>query len=290
MGNPYKTTGLFTNNGENLTQEEKAVLKDTFRAAQENGSLMWQTVISFDNRWLKENGLWTGYLNKHNERKIQEISRKAVTEMLEKEGLQNAVWSAAIHLNTDNLHVHIAIVEPVPMRSKKKYIYYKEYQKGREKEKIPVKESVEYRGKFKMSSIEKCKSVVVNEIINQKEMNIEITRLIRESIVQKKREQQIRENEKLLKPFLELYNKLEKIPKGKWNYNDKAMTFLRGDIDKLSHAYMELYHKEDFAELKEKLITQDERYRKGYGKTDSSFVQGKVNDLYTRLGLSLIHI
>lgn len=288
MGNPYKTTGLFTNNGENLTQEEKAVLKDTFRAAQENGSLMWQTVISFDNRWLKENGLWTGYLNKHNERKIQEISRKAVTEMLEKEGLQNAVWSAAIHLNTDNLHVHIAIVEPVPMRSKKKYIYYKEYQKGREKEKIPVKESVEYRGKFKMSSIEKCKSVVVNEIINQKEMNIEITRLIRESIVQKKREQQIRENEKLLKSFLELYNKLEKIPKGKWNYNDKAMTFLRGDIDKLSHAYMELYHKEDFAELKEKLITQDERYRKGYGKTDSSFVQGKVNDLYTRLGNAIL--
>lgn len=288
MGNPYKTTGLFTNSSENLIQEEKAGLKDTFQAAQKNGSLMWQTVISFDNRWLKENGLWTGYLNKQNERKIQEITRKAVTEMLEKEELQNAVWSAAIHLNTDNLHVHIAIVEPVPMRSKKKYVYFKEYQKGSKKEKVPVKEAVEYRGKFKLSSIEKCKSVVVNEIINQKEMNIEITRLIRESIVQKKREQQIRENEKLRKPFLSLYNKIARIPKGKWNYNDKTMTFVQGDIDKLSHAYMELYHKEDFEEFKKKLIAQEENYRKGYGKTDSSFFQGKVNDLYTRLGNAIL--
>lgn len=289
MGNPYKTTGLFTKDNENLNLEEKEELKLVFREAQENGSLMWQTVISFDNRWLKENGLWTGYLNRQNERKIQEVSRKAVSEMLESEGLENAVWSAAIHLNTDNIHVHIATVEPVPMRSRKKYQYYKEYEKNGRKEKVLEREALEYRGKFKMSSIKKCKSIVVNEIINQKEMNIEITRLIRESIVQKKREEQIRENEKLLIPFRKIYSQLEGIPKGRWRYNDKAMTFLRGDIDRLSHAYMELYHKEEFEELKSKLIMQEEKYRKGYGESNSSFTEGKIEDLYTRLGNAVLN-
>ncbi|WP_287971340.1 MobP2 family relaxase [Blautia sp.] len=289
MGNPYKTTGLFTKDNENLNLEEKEELKLVFREAQENGSLMWQTVISFDNRWLKENGLWTGYLNRQNERKIQEISRKAVSEMLENEGLENAVWSAAIHLNTDNIHVHIATVEPVPMRSRKKYQYYKEYEKNGRKEKVLEREALEYRGKFKMSSIKKCKSIVVNEVINQKEMNIEITRLIRESIVQKKREEQIRENEKLLIPFQKIYSQLEKIPKGRWKYNDKAITFLKGDIDRLSHAYMELYHKEEFEELKSKLLMQEEKYRKGYGESNDSFMKGKMEDLYTRLGNAVLN-
>ena len=289
MGNPYKTTGLFTRDKDSLTEEEKAGLKNLFREAQKNGSLMWQTVISFDNRWLKENGLWTGYLNRNNERKVQEVARKAVNVMLEMEGLENAVWSAAIHLNTDNVHVHVAIVELVPMRSQKKYQYYKEYEKDGKKEKVLERESLEYRGKFKLSSIEKCKSIVVNEIINQKEMNIEITRLIRESIVQKKREEQIRQDKELGRPFLELYGKLRQVPEKKWRYNAKELTGIRPEIDQLSQAYIEMYHKEDFEELKEKLIRQDEQYRKGYGKSNSSFVQNKIDDLYTRLGNAVLN-
>lgn len=40
------------------TDAEKKELKRVFEKAQENDSLMWQTVISFDNRWLEENGLY----------------------------------------------------------------------------------------------------------------------------------------------------------------------------------------------------------------------------------------
>ena len=48
MGNPEKSTGLFTNEKDNLTHSEKRELKDVFQTAQDNESVMWQTVISFD--------------------------------------------------------------------------------------------------------------------------------------------------------------------------------------------------------------------------------------------------
>ena len=49
MGNPEKTTALFTAEKDKLTKAEKNELKEIFNKAQENESIMWQTVISFDN-------------------------------------------------------------------------------------------------------------------------------------------------------------------------------------------------------------------------------------------------
>ena len=44
MGNPEKSTGLFTETGDVQTMEEKTKLKDIFKQAQSKDSLMWQTV------------------------------------------------------------------------------------------------------------------------------------------------------------------------------------------------------------------------------------------------------
>ena len=106
MGNPEKTTGLFTEYRDIQTPEDKADLKEIFRQAQNKGSLMWQTVISFDNRWLEKNGLYSAKDEVLDEERLKGITKSAVHKMLEKEGLQNAVWSAAIHYNTDNIHIH----------------------------------------------------------------------------------------------------------------------------------------------------------------------------------------
>ena len=48
MGNPEKTTGLFTADKDSLDEKEKLELKHLFRMAQQNNSIMWQNVISFD--------------------------------------------------------------------------------------------------------------------------------------------------------------------------------------------------------------------------------------------------
>ena len=58
MGKKAKRHGLFTETGDVQTMEDKTKRKDIFKQAQSKDSLMWQTVISFDNKWLEKNGLY----------------------------------------------------------------------------------------------------------------------------------------------------------------------------------------------------------------------------------------
>ena len=181
MGNPYKSTGLFTAEKDSLTLQEKKHLKKVFSIAQTNQSLMWQTVISFDNNWLQKNGIYDMKTKMLDERKLKAVTRKAINELLKNEGLDQAVWSASIHYNTDNIHVHIATVEPYPMRKKMMY-------QGKE----------EVRGKFKLSNINHCKSVVINEIVQTREMNLRINTIIRKDIVGKLKEEELTKDSEIL--------------------------------------------------------------------------------------------
>src|SRR5699024_12186676 len=56
--NEQKGGEMFTSKKNNLTQSDKKTLKEGFKKAQENGSPLWQDVISFDNEWLEEQGLY----------------------------------------------------------------------------------------------------------------------------------------------------------------------------------------------------------------------------------------
>ena len=56
VGDTRKMGGLFTKEKDSLEADEKEQLKEVFAKAEVNGSNMWQTVISFDNKYLAENG------------------------------------------------------------------------------------------------------------------------------------------------------------------------------------------------------------------------------------------
>lgn len=58
MDNPEKTSSLFTANSNKLNEQEKKALKEMYKTAHDNGSVMWQDVISFDNKWLQEQGVY----------------------------------------------------------------------------------------------------------------------------------------------------------------------------------------------------------------------------------------
>lgn len=121
MGNPEKTSGLFTATKDKLSADDIDELKQNFDQAQENESILWKTVISFDNEWLKENGVYEEENNYINTDILMDATRNCMRTMLEKEGLdKSAVWSAAIHYNTDNIHIHVGTVEPVPLRERKR--------------------------------------------------------------------------------------------------------------------------------------------------------------------------
>ena len=284
MGNPNKTSGLFTSEKDNLSEDEKMQLKEIFEQAQSNESVMWQTVISFDNRWLKQNGIISGNADSIDEAKLKEVARGGVNRMLEAEKLDNAVWSGAIHFNTDNIHIHIATVEPVPMREKKEYTQYEyAYQNGKRIRKPILDENgkpltkMEYKGRFKPKSIEKCKSYVVNELVNDKENNIKINQIIRDSIVKQKSEHPLVQDEELVKLFEDLYQKMPDCNRNLWNYNNPIMARLRADIDNISTNYLEKYHSDEFKELRERINTQEEVYKQAYGDSKKDYGKNKMN-------------
>lgn len=58
---------------------------------------------------------------------MKTMVRASIDEMLEKENLSNATWSASMHFNTDNIHILVATCEIFPMREKKLYKQYERF-------------------------------------------------------------------------------------------------------------------------------------------------------------------
>ncbi|EPZ6248574.1 relaxase MobL, partial [Listeria monocytogenes] len=70
MGNPKKTSGLFTEGKPKLTQAEKKKYKDAFQTAEKNNSVMFQHVISFDNEWLAKQGIYDPKIGMLDEKRL----------------------------------------------------------------------------------------------------------------------------------------------------------------------------------------------------------------------------
>ena len=273
MGNPEKTSELFSAGTDKLSAEEKQQLKEDFIEAQDKGNLMWQTVLSFDNRWLEMQGLYDAATNTLNSDKIKELTRNSMKKMLEKEGiLESSVWSAAIHYNTDNVHVHIATVEPG-------------------KTQRPMREDGEPKGVWRQSTLQAGKSNVVNNIMQQQEENKLINDIIRKNIVATKREKTIAYDKDLREAFLRVYQNLP-ANKQYWNYNSTNLgNQNRKNLDDLSKLYIEKFHQEDYKQFQDAIKLQQEKYKEAYGdgaKVINRYGENKEKELYERLGNSIL--
>ncbi|MFV0527201.1 MAG: MobP2 family relaxase [Lachnospiraceae bacterium] len=295
MRNPDKTSGLFSSVSNVLSQEEVGYLKERFQKAQDNDSLMWQTVISFDNRWLDKNGLYDSDRGFLDETKIKQVARDGIYQMLENEKLPFAVWTAAIHYNTDNIHVHVATVEPEPMREKGMYKVYETITKGKQKSFYEVLDdkgqpiiAEQYKGRFKSKSFEKAKSSIVNEILQTRELNMIINHIIRKDIVAHKQEHSLAHDEVFRQGFLELYEALPNRSMNLMNYNNPGMKRLQPMVDALSGRYIEQYHKADYEKMQSLVNRQSELYDEAYGVSDRSYALSKEQDLIERLGNAIL--
>lgn len=271
MDNPEKTTDLFTSDSDHLSFEETEQLKMVYEIAQENGSPMWQTIISFDNRWLEENGLYDSNTRILDVKRLMVYARNAVNPMLKAEGLENSVWSAAIHYNTDNLHIHVATVEPIPTRQK-----------------IIVNSKEEYRGKFKLSSIENCKSKMVNQIISNSLDNQKINSIMRDSIITAMRGNILLEDKEIIQQFLYVYKNLPE-DKRAWKYGMNKIAALRPEIDRITQMWINKYRTDEFSELKNLLEKQNSLYNKAYGENSKGvYMENKIEDLFKRCGNAVL--
>lgn len=265
MGNPIKTTGLFDNNTDLMNENDKLNSKELFAKAQKNRSVLWQDVFSFDNKWLEKQGLYNPRTKELDEKKVKDAVRKSINFAVEKKLIaETCVWNGAIHFNTDNIHVHVAICEPNPTIQ---------------------------RGKRTQKTLDIMKSKFVNELLDSKENFKDINDIIRTDIIDSKGNDKIKKDKKL-KELTK--NVIKNLPKDKrhWHYSYNTMSDSNKYLDDMTKYYIENYKKEEFQELLSKLDKQEDIFKETYGVGSRSkfkdYKQNKIDELYKRMGNSLL--
>jgi len=287
MNKNIKSSGLFGDETNHFTVEEKERMKEAINKGQENGSVLWGNVYSFDNEFLKKHNLYdekTGYLN---EIKIKEAVRSSIRTMLKDEKIDSsAVWCGEIHYDTDNIHVHTSIVEmkntrPIVMAEKMKKLGSKYYEATGEFELQP-------KAKLKKKTLDNMKSVFANKLIDRsKDMKAisDLRTTLHHSIkLDDSKTSQIK-----------LLNTIRKnLPKekNKWQYNNEAMKNLRPLIDNYTMNFIKKNNKEDYQLYTRLLKDEEDFYKDLYGKgKDNRYKdvsKNKLDDLKGRMGNALL--
>ncbi|HBH3700972.1 TPA: hypothetical protein KSK42_003213 [Clostridioides difficile] len=265
MGNPIKTTGLFTKEKDILSDIEKENIKELFVMAQQKGSIMWQDVFSFDNKWLEKQGLYHSGSKSLDEEKLKHAVRESMNELFEKDNLKGSgIWSAAIHYNTDNIHIHVATCEPNPTKK---------------------------RGKRKPRIMDNMKSKFVNSLFDAEKDYKKINEIIRENLIKSKQEFSSTSDYEMKKMFKDVIANLP-TDKRHWHYNYNTMKNARVHLDKMTAYYINTYKKKEYNELLKKLDKQEEVLKTIYGvgkfEKYKDYKKNKIKDLQTRMGNTIL--
>lgn len=273
MGNPDKSTGVFNQEKDNLGKKELLNVKEQFTNAQQDASPLWQLVYSFDNDFLRQENLLSeeGLLN---EAKVREAIRQSVEALKENEKMNDTlVWTGAIHYNTDNIHIHVALAEEQSSRN---------FQTFQNKN---GKEFTARKGKFEKNTLWKAKSTFANAMIDRTQELTYISQLMRGELNQKIRTTEIKKDKFI---FQQCEALMKQLPEDLtlWKYNMNAMKPYRTELNNLSRQLMEQYYPEAFQELKKAIQTEATFREQLYGSSKSGreFAQGKWNDLYAMIG------
>ncbi|WP_298788556.1 MobP2 family relaxase [uncultured Marinococcus sp.] len=264
MDNDQKASSLFNAYHDDLTDERKEQVMDDFKQAQNKGSILYKDVISFDNEWLQENGIYDPTTKQVDEKKLKEVTRAAVSDMHEKNNFKDTMtWTGAVHHNTENIHIHLASVDTEP--------------------------GDDQRGRRKLKSLEGMRSTFVNKIQDRSFEHKEINDLMRNKIVNKKKEQPDMKgmDRGMKKDFLAIKKQL---PENKryWQYGYQNINHVKPDLDKLTEKYLQKNFPKEMKQLDQKLNKEEKMLKKVYGEGNESrykdYKQNKKDDLYKRMG------
>lgn len=267
MGNTKKCGNLFTSDRDFLDEEESKKLKRCFSIAQENGSFMWQDVFSFDNDWLEKQGMYDRRTGALDEKRIMEAVRNSMTEMMERENFDSLIWSASLHFNTDNIHVHVASVELNTTRYTKEDGF------------------MQYKNLYRM------KSKFANTIIDRSNEQKKINDIIRNNIINGKKEISFHKDIEMKRLVTEIIKKLPE-DKRQWQYGYNSINEVKPVLDELTSYYIKNYKKDDFEELIKSLDAEEEYLKEVYGEGEKYFYKNykknKIDELYYRMGNALL--
>lgn len=252
-------TAVFNQHKNHLSQEEVRQLKNQLETAYQNGSLLWQGVLSFDNSFLAKHGLYDMETGQVDQAAIKNVLRTAMPHLIQREGLSSdAFWWGNIHLNTDNIHIHFGLSEVESAREK---IFYAP--RGR----------MELRGNFSQKSIQGLKSEVFHGLLNDQTQS----RLLRQEQVLANLKTDLLRNvlqghqvaTAAEKNFLEqAYNHL---PQNKnWRFKSNAKDFATSKF--FLNRYLDSYFENEGKEVYDNFIKETrtflEEYRTAYSSDD----------------------
>ena len=278
MGNPEKSTGLF-NDEDYISSAEKEQIKKIFNQSGKQGGILYQTVLSLEPEWLKENGIMDSDRYIH-EDLLREYTRIAVNTIQEKEDMKSFVWTAAVHYNTDHPHIHIAMVDPNPS-----------WIPGRSRCKVDAEGNLYQRGKWKESTMAAAKSRIVNKVLNLADTNKEINEIMRDRIIYQGKVNSFHRD---YDPQIEgaFSDLLQSLPEDMrlWKYGNNAMDLYRSQIDYISDMILKNYFEEDLKDLDKILDNISKQYAAAYGesKQGADFKKGKEKDLRYRMGNAVL--
>lgn len=253
-----RTTSSF-NDAEFLDEDKMNILKEKFKNSDENSRIMYQDIISFDNQFLIENGLFNEETDKLDESKIKKATRRMMHQMIKDNRMDEnkTFWCANIHYDTDNIHIHIASSEEENTR---KTISNGKY-KG------------QYKGKRASKTLKNMKSTFANSIDQDiglmKEFD-ELKKDIKEDIKDrmKKSKLDIHSVKHIFKQKKDYNDLVKRLPptNQSWSYNSDKIKAIQPEIDQYIENYIAPYYKEDKEKVEEILDKQTSNYKKLYGE------------------------
>ncbi|MBC1567215.1 MobP2 family relaxase [Listeria booriae] len=263
MENPAKSSGLFSATEDYLGEQKADEMKTLFAEAQKKQSTLWQDVFSFDNAFLEEEGLYDSRTGELDERKIQQAVRVAMEDKFQKENLAGqGIWTASIHYNTDNIHVHVASVE---MENTKPRVYreIKTFNKGTQRYEGTGKFDWQNKGRVKQKTLDTMKSKFANTLIDRNTSLAKIHEISRTHLL--KNTVNLSTDDLYL---CQLYKDLLKtLPHDRkdWQYNKKEMSPFRKQVNQITDYYLKEKNPQAFEELVQALDSEEEKRLRIYG-------------------------
>ena len=271
MENPLKTNNVFNGGSQSLSKDEIKKIKESFVESQKNESPMWQQVFSFDNNFLKENGLLADD-GKLYEEPLKNATKLAMKEFKDQMNFNDTMeWVGAIHYNTDNIHIHIAVVEQESSRS----IIESGKYAGQRKAKVPQRVMKQVKSKF------------INSMIDR---NYELNRI--NDLMRLELNQQIKDLNlgKDILTIKKINTLMSELPTDRrlWKYNNNVLKKHRPFIDEITKEIINRNDPKSFNEL-ELRLNNEEKFRKQiYGDSKGSYKENKINELNAMMGNALL--
>ncbi|NKC69079.1 MobP2 family relaxase [Vagococcus fluvialis] len=270
--NHMEVRGLFDKENDTLTPERKEFYKEFFSAASNNGAFLFQDVVSFDTKFLVEQGVFVPLTKQLDSTKLKQAGRLMMKKYFELENLEETgQWVGAIHYNTEHFHIHFSTTESKNTRD---IITITDKQTGQKKD---------VRNGFKkQNTINQMKAIFANQLIDRSQELEKISRL-RNHLVLYVRESN---HESKLKKQLNELKKILPIEKKKWQYNR-----LSSSVKLIINETVESLLKEnkDFNQFKQ-LIKEEGRFRNSLYRKESKneYYQNKMKDMNVRFGNALL--